>query len=248
MSFEKSRGHRGSVNFPPNLKAFNKDAVPQSAREARRSVLDAKKMDILGLHKPGWNPSSYTGSRFPEHGERHTLAAFDSVKRSDYNYRSEWLDTRSTERYIPRANKFQISAAEFLSEEHRAHPSLKRPPKQTIMEMPVHPRLAGKTPWQVSVEALTQREREQLTQLDLERARARAPRSLAADREGLVAREARRLEEQRAEKRRVAALRAQGIEPEKTVESWYHITKEDITEMALQVPTKKVTTWSLGSI
>lgn len=207
-------------------------------------------MDILGLQRPGWNPTTYLGHRFPDRPMQRQLLAYDSVKRADYNYRAEWLDTRSTESFVPRANKFQVSQRDFLSDNHRSHPNLIRPPYQRQGEEYVHPRLGAKTPWHSSTEALTQKEREQLTQLEVERARRRVRTAeLSQGRETLVEREARHIEEQRAQKRANAELRAKGITPPADAPpSFYHITHEDYAEMAMQVPTRKMTTWSLASI
>jgi len=178
------------------------------------------------------------------------LLAYDSVKRSDYNYRAEWLNTSSTETYVPRANKFQVSARDFMSDAERSHPNLLRPPYQRQGEEYVHPRLGAKTPWHGSTQTLTVKEREQLTQLELERSRRRTRTAeMAQGRESLVEREARRIEELRAQKRANAELRARGITPPADApQSFYHITHEDYTEMAMQVPTRKMTTWSLASI
>jgi len=90
MSFEKSRGRRGSLNFERKTRAFDESAAPKGviqtcfqcessqvsechplgtqAVQAKQEVLDAKKPDILGVGKPGWNNSvaCENMSRFPD--------------------------------------------------------------------------------------------------------------------------------------------------------------------------------------
>ncbi|KAG8459773.1 hypothetical protein KFE25_014336 [Diacronema lutheri] len=248
MSFEKSRGQRGAVTFAPGSRVFHPDAVPAPARAARREVLDAKKMDILGLGRPGWHSSSSTGSRFPDRPFQRTLSAYDAPKRADFNHRAEWLDTTSREAYVGRTGKLQVSEREFLSEAHRAHPNLVRPPKQRPAEEAVHPRLEGKTRWNGSTEALSAKQLEQLAQSELTQARAARSASAGGARESLQAREARFLEERRAEKRATVQLRAAGLTLQKADAQWYNVTKDDLFEMSMQVPAKRITTWSLGSI
>ncbi|KAJ1622376.1 hypothetical protein T492DRAFT_1149123 [Pavlovales sp. CCMP2436] len=248
MSFEKSRGHRGGVHFLPSQKVFDAAAVPTAARAARREVLDAKKMDILGLGKPGWNLSTTNPlQRFPDRPLQRTLSAFDAPKRSDYNFRTEWLDSKSRETYIPRTNKLHVSQRDFLGEAHRSHANLSRPPKQSTVEGIVHPSLAGKANWNVSTETLSAKARKQLAEADL--VAARASRSAGYEpRETLQQREARLSEQQRAEKREKVQMAEAGITlPPPTIQ-YYHTTKEDFAEMTMQVPAKRVTTWSLGSI
>jgi hypothetical protein len=234
------------------VKAFHADAVPACARASRRKVLDAKKMDILGLQRPGWNPSTYSpANRFPDRPLQRVLSAYDAPKRTDYNYRSEVLDTRSTERYIPKSNKLQVSARDFLTEEQRTHPDRSRPPKQRLSEAPIHPALESKTGWNPSTEPLSAKARAALAEAEQD-ARTAALSSAGYDGrpcETLEQREARFLEERREEKRLKAQLRASGQLPaEAATPSFYHITNEDFAEMTMQVPAKRITTWSLGSI
>lgn len=177
-----------------------------------------------------------------------TLSAFDAPKRADWNFRTEWLDL-SREMYVGRTNKLQVSQLDFLSDAQRAHPNLARPPKQRMAEQLVHPRLEGKERWNISTEALTQKQLEQLTQAQLARSRASRSAGSTRARESLQEREARFLEERRAEKRAAAQMRAVGLTPPKEEKpSFFHLTREDFAEMSVQVPAKRVTSWSLGSI
>lgn len=222
------------------------------ARAARRMVLDAKKMDILGLHRPGFNMSTKTGERFPDRPMMRTLAAYDAPKRADFNHRAEWLDTQSTEMYIGRANKLQVSEREFLSEAQRAHPNLLRPHKQRTGEEAVHPSLEGKLGWNGSTVALTHKQSAQLASAEL--GRARASRSAGRHRRGesLRQREARFGEEQREHKRAAAKARPATaplpLNESKAGAYHYNLTKEDFLQMTRQVPAKRVTAWSLGTI
>lgn len=104
-------------------------------------------MDILGQHKPRWNASTHTNSKFPDRPMMRTLAVYDACKRADYNCRAERLAHRDTALYIPRGDKFHISPLEFLSEEERQHPDRRRPPKQKLGEMVVNDALAAKPAW-----------------------------------------------------------------------------------------------------
>lgn len=214
-------------------------------------------MDILGLGKQGWNPSVYINSSFPERGMHRTLAAFDAPKHADYNFRAETLTRPQTgPAYLSRStSKLQVSERAFLSEAQRSHPDLARPPKQRIGEQYVHAALAQKRPWNVSTEPLTAKLVERLADAELQAGRAAAKALTAGGpaRETLAQREARFLDERRAQKRESAQARAAGL-PDPCAataaaeQNFYRLTQADFAELTMQVPVKRVTTWSLGTI
>jgi len=100
-----------SVNFPRGSRAYEKDDIPPHNLAAKKEVQAAKVPDMLGAKKAGWNISTISDNmyRFPDRPNMRTLSCYDAHKRADYNYRAEELDSRATEMYIPRPNKFQVN-------------------------------------------------------------------------------------------------------------------------------------------
>lgn len=110
---------------------------------AKKEVQAAKVPDMLGAKKAGWNISTISDNmyRFPDRPNMRTLSCYDAHKRADYNYRAEELDSRATEMYIPRPNKFQVN------ERSLDVPRLGEPHHISRCEFVTHAALEGKPRW-----------------------------------------------------------------------------------------------------
>lgn len=131
---------------------------------AKREVQDAKKPDLLGVSRQGWNNSvaSENMQRFPDRPKMRQLSKvrvaccvpvccrapptcvvcarqFDSIKRADYNFRGEQLDWQDKRMYVPRGNKNEFNERQDSST-HR----LSVPPALSRTEFPVHSALISK--------------------------------------------------------------------------------------------------------
>ena len=142
MQCSRGRALR-SVNFPRGARAYEKDDIPKHNLASKKEVQAAKVPDMLGIKKAGWNNSTVSENmyRFPDRPDMRTLAAYDSHKRADYNYRAETLDCTATERYIPRPNKFQVN------ERALDQPRLSDPFNISRTEFVTHPALEDKPRW-----------------------------------------------------------------------------------------------------
>jgi len=245
MSFEKSRGRRGSLNFERKTRAFDESAAPKGAVQAKQEVLDAKKPDILGVGKPGWNNSvaCENMSRFPDRTLMRQLSKFDSIKRADYNFRGEQLDWKDQRMYVPTPNKFEFNERHDASAKR-----LSMPPALSRTEFPVHSALISKTRWDsatghggdpYAAEKAHEAKGAAMLQFALENSARRQPKR----RECLIHREERFQQEARAAK-------AERLKAEARGEVWQPpprpLSGPDALEMTRQVPVLKTTTWSLA--
>ena len=132
-----------SVNFPRGAKAYEKDDIPVHNLMAKKEVLAAKVPDPLGLRAAGWNNSTKSENmmKFPDRQMMRQLAAYDSHKRADFNFRAEQLDCVATTKYIPRPSKMQCN------ERALDVPRLQQPHHISRCEFPVHSALEGRPRW-----------------------------------------------------------------------------------------------------
>ena len=200
-----------SVNFPRGAKAYEKDDIPVHNLMAKKEVLAAKVPDPLGLRAAGWNNSTKSENmmKFPDRQMMRQLAAYDSHKRADFNYRAEELDSVATAKYVPRASKFQVN------ERGLDVPKLQEPFGISRCEFPTHSALADKPRWDPStgaggdpygVEKAIRERLEHERVENLEYSRRHPPKQPT---ETLVQREERFLREQRAAKAAMRAAKAE---------------------------------------
>mmetsp|Transcript_42252 Transcript_42252/g.92604 ORF Transcript_42252/g.92604 Transcript_42252/m.92604 type:complete len:252 (+) Transcript_42252:256-1011(+) len=247
-SLERSRGQRTNLNFDRTARAFDETAVPPQALAAKQEVKAANKADICGVNQAGWNsstvPEGKHATRFPDRPMMRTLAQYDSHKRADYNFRAEQLENQDRRRYYPTTNKFEYNERHITGE----GASLDVPPPLARTEFVVNPTLGLKVRWDGSTGSAGDphayaKERKQHEKAGLEAALANSKRYQPKQRMGLVEREKAYLEEQRRQKAERRAVESAGG-------TWYTpeapLAPADAMEMSMQVPSRKVTTWSLG--
>jgi len=245
MSLEKSRGRRGTVNFERSARAFDESAGPPAAVAAKREVQEAKKPDLLGVSRSGWNSSTASENmqRFPDRPKMRQLSKFDSIKRADYNFRGEQLDWQDKRMYVPRANKNEFNERHD-SGTHR----LSVPPALSRTEFPVHSALISKTRWDGATGSggdpyAAEKAHEAKGLAMLQFARDNSGRRPSRTRETLVEREERHMREAR-------AVKAERLKSEARGEVWRPppppLSGPDALEMSRQVPVLRTTTWSLA--
>ena len=125
----------------------------QTLSTARRQVLTAMRSDLQRAGST-WNPSVMcvggVGHKFPDRPMMRTLAAYDSHKRADYNFRAEVIERRPL-CHAPKPSQWGHAEDDE---------NLRAPPKCSRSEFAVHPSLSRKTPWDSSTSNLLSAELE----------------------------------------------------------------------------------------
>jgi len=250
---EKARGRKTTVNFGIDVQAFDPTAVPDHARAAKKFVLQSKKQDVLGVNKCGWDISNATGVKFPDKPMQRAISAYDSIKRADYNHRAEQLAWKETLRYLPKTNKFHVNQREVLSKGIADSAPTNKVPMQSNTEFPIHSDLQDKYGWQISVVTPTSKEREALISNQFDAAVRNRAKKPPSNYESLLDKHAKNVEAQRKLKLEHRTLSEQGIAVPSLRKVLMTIPDPpmavtDAIEMEKQVPARKYTTWSLGSM
>jgi len=249
-SLERSRGHRVTINFARSAHAFDESALPPKALQAKLDVKAAKRPDLLGISQPGWNqsvvPEGKDATKFPNKPLMRQLAQYDAHKRADYNFRAEQLENADRRQYIPTTNKFQYNERHLES----GTGQLSAPPALTRTEFSINPMLGLKVRWDGSTGTdkdyyTQQREYRQQEQVTLDAALSNSARHQPRAHTSVIEREKAHQEAIRAQKAAKRATEAQGLT---WVPAQPPLSAIDALEMSRQVPCRKVTTWSLGSL
>ena len=227
------------------------DAKKKLNRTTKVEMKELRIPDLLGQRKAGWNNTS-SGSRFPDRPMMRQLSAYDSIKRADLNFRAEEIDSKATALYAPRPSKLQTNATAL------SVPCLEHVHPISRTEFPNHSSLASKPRWdpatghggdQYGAEKLRERSIEHETLWALDYAKKHPPKHRT---ETLIQREERFMAEKR------DAIRAARAAPASARASTAPATVAQLMGRGSvsargelrgqQVPSKKVTTWSLGGI
>ena len=155
-----------------------------------------------------WNASTLIDGTVEAKVLVRQLAAYDSIKRADVNFRAETLHRLEAD-YVPKNSKLTYNERHLCADARQRLASA--PPTTSRTEFPVHPSLDAKPRWDPSTgdggdpyraAQLRAQQREEAHRAALGQSRRRPARK---GRVGLVEREAAFLEEQRAAKARQRA-------------------------------------------
>mmetsp|Transcript_10988 Transcript_10988/g.17913 ORF Transcript_10988/g.17913 Transcript_10988/m.17913 type:complete len:339 (-) Transcript_10988:157-1173(-) len=146
---------KGPVSYNLGQTVFHHDDIPESKRVRRNEIKAWTKSKTLSVEDPPWNKSSKPLKPVIIRRQAENYAQ-DRSKAYQYNYRSETLDYLRVVEPIDRPTKFHMSAQlETRALEINRIKSTNAVQSGRFTrtgEMPVHPNLEGKAPWNVSTE------------------------------------------------------------------------------------------------
>jgi hypothetical protein len=165
---------KGPVDYNMGQAVFHHDDIPDSRRKRADEVKDWKSSKILSINRGNWNKSMDPNIPICERRrmENHVR---DRSKPYQYNYRSEYLNFAKATDPLDLPTKFHISAQlEVDAEKIRQkmiEDRVSRGQFTRTGEMPVHPNLLDKDPWDFGM-VLTPEVRQQCLDIKTDKARA----------------------------------------------------------------------------
>jgi len=194
-------GHH--VDFGLEEVTFKPHDVPPHAQAAHAHIEKWTKADALGSEKQAWNGSTIgRETRFPDPCMRRVLSTGCSIKPM-IDPRAEVLSKRDPV-VAKDTSKFRFDETQFTKTSTLSASPPQLANTSTRFIIPVHPDLAGKTPWNLSTTTSTadaKKERAKLSQLEMLKSRANSTKRIErSNAPSLVQREKQHMRTLRAEK------------------------------------------------
>ena len=144
---------KGPVSYKLKQTVFHHDDIPEDKRARRNEIKAWTKSTTLSSERPNWTKSTDPGKPVVERRQMENFER-DRGLPYQYNYRSEHIDYLKAVEPIDKPTKFHIStqleSRAFEIREIQDQDRVHKGNFNRTGEMPVHPRLEGEGPWNVS--------------------------------------------------------------------------------------------------
>lgn len=146
---------KGPLSYGGAETVFHPDDVPETKKQNRTETNAWKRGGVAPGDKALWNQSSITAAL--AYRRTRVNSEFDRPNMYQYNLRAEQLPPKNVE-HIPTAGKFKIDVMPEETKRRiraiRAADSVLNGRAKSVGEMPINPKLDGKTAWNQSSEFL----------------------------------------------------------------------------------------------